>query len=104
MVELATKYTDTTDKDLICLLKQLGRELLLLESSDWQFLISTFSARDYAENRIVFHHKQFTKIVDIIDNYIENNVISECDREYLKDIKKQDSPFSDLKFTNWKKL
>ncbi|HLE45381.1 MAG TPA: 1,4-alpha-glucan branching protein domain-containing protein, partial [Thermoplasmata archaeon] len=30
-------------------LRQLARELLLLESSDWPFLITTVSARDYAE-------------------------------------------------------
>ena len=33
------------------LAKQLCRELLLLESSDWQFLITTVHARDYAEKR-----------------------------------------------------
>jgi 1,4-alpha-glucan branching enzyme len=36
-------------------LKQFVREKLLLESSDWPFLISTGSARDYAENRAAEH-------------------------------------------------
>src|SRR5262249_56282491 len=31
------------------LVGQAGRELLLLQSSDWQFLITTLSALDYAE-------------------------------------------------------
>ena len=36
-------------------LKQFVREKLLLESSDWPFLISTRSACDYAENRAAEH-------------------------------------------------
>ena len=35
--------------------KQMARELLLLESSDWQFLITTAAARDYAEKRFSGH-------------------------------------------------
>lgn len=40
------------------LLKQFYREKLLLESSDWPFLISTWSARDYAENRAAEHFER----------------------------------------------
>ena len=40
------------------LLRQFFREKLLLESSDWPFLISTWSARDYAENRAAEHYER----------------------------------------------
>jgi 1,4-alpha-glucan branching enzyme len=40
------------------LLKQFFREKYLLESSDWPFLISTWSARDYAENRAAEHFER----------------------------------------------
>ncbi len=40
------------------LLKQFLREKLLLESSDWPFLISTWSARDYAERRASEHFER----------------------------------------------
>jgi 1,4-alpha-glucan branching enzyme len=40
------------------LLKQFFREKFLLESSDWPFLISTWSARDYAENRAAEHYER----------------------------------------------
>jgi 1,4-alpha-glucan branching enzyme len=40
------------------LLKQFIREKLLLESSDWPFLISTWTARDYAENRAAEHFER----------------------------------------------
>lgn len=40
------------------LLRQFSREKLLLESSDWPFLVSTWSARDYAENRAAEHFER----------------------------------------------
>jgi len=40
------------------LLKQFIREKFLLESSDWPFLISTWSARDYAQNRAAEHYER----------------------------------------------
>jgi 1,4-alpha-glucan branching enzyme len=40
------------------LLRQFFREKYLLESSDWPFLISTWSARDYAENRAAEHFER----------------------------------------------
>lgn len=40
------------------LLKQFFREKYLLESSDWPFLVSTWSARDYAENRAAEHYER----------------------------------------------
>lgn len=39
-------------------LKQFFREKFLLESSDWPFLISTWSARDYAEVRAAEHYER----------------------------------------------
>ena len=44
------------------IVKQMCRELLLLESSDWQFLITTGAARDYAEVRFHTHMDQFNAL------------------------------------------
>ncbi|MCJ7588391.1 MAG: DUF1957 domain-containing protein [Candidatus Aminicenantes bacterium] len=38
--------------------RQFIREKFLLESSDWPFLVSTWSARDYAENRAAGHFER----------------------------------------------
>jgi 1,4-alpha-glucan branching enzyme len=46
------------------LARQICRELLLLESSDWQFLITTKHARDYAEKRFNTHLEQFRILLD----------------------------------------
>ncbi len=44
------------------LLKQMCRELLLMESSDWQFLMTTGAARDYAERRFSEHAAMFDEL------------------------------------------
>ncbi len=45
-------------------LQQIARELLLLESSDWPFLISTEQAVAYASERFRAHAARFDRLVD----------------------------------------
>jgi len=47
-------------------LKQAARELLLLESSDWPFLITTGQARQYAIQRFNEHHLRFQELIEMI--------------------------------------
>lgn len=49
-------------------LNQAARELLLLESSDWSFLITTGQARYYAENRFLEHVNRFQQLADIAES------------------------------------
>jgi 1,4-alpha-glucan branching enzyme len=46
--------------------KQLARELLLLESSDWPFLVTTGQAKDYAVERFNGHKERFEEIYKMI--------------------------------------
>jgi 1,4-alpha-glucan branching enzyme len=55
------------------LLSQLARELLLLESSDWQFLITTWHARDYAETRFLEHLDSFRRLAEIAQGILKGN-------------------------------
>jgi 1,4-alpha-glucan branching enzyme len=45
-------------------LKQLARELLLAQSSDWAFLMKTGTARSYAGKRTKDHILRFTRLYD----------------------------------------
>ncbi len=78
------------------ILTQLGRELLLLESSDWQFLISTFSARDYAEMRFAEHWEKFNRLAEMAQSLRTGNKLSEGEKNYLKDCEESDKLFSDF--------
>ncbi len=60
MTALAQACADKPGVERI--IRQAARELLLLQSSDWTFNISTYASRDYAEQRINYHHAKFTQL------------------------------------------
>ncbi|MEK7330360.1 MAG: 1,4-alpha-glucan branching protein domain-containing protein [Candidatus Eisenbacteria bacterium] len=78
------------------LLNQAGRELLLLESSDWQFLITTFSARDYAELRVTEHAEAFERLATLAERRAQGGSLSEADENFLADCERRDSLFPDF--------
>jgi 1,4-alpha-glucan branching enzyme len=101
IIELADNYADTDDPGFARILNQMGRELLLMESSDWQFLISTWAARDYAEMRFSEHYNDYKKLLRIADLIIEGKVPSTGDWELVGDLEKKDTPFPDLDISLW---
>ena len=68
IIDIVAKYEKIPeDKLLHRALNQLARENLLLQSSDWPFLITTWQAKDYATERFEEHVQRFEKIADMID-------------------------------------
>ena len=104
MEELAQLYAGASDPRLIDLLKQCGRSLLLLESSDWQFLISTFSARDYAELRLVTHHDDFKRLAAMVRRYAAEGDLPPEDWNYFSLCRERDDIFPDLEPGWWARL
>ena len=78
------------------LVRQMCRELLLLESSDWQFLITTGAARYYAELRFLTHHEQFLEIKAAWQTFAENGALSDQQSSRLAAIELRDGVFPDL--------
>ena len=72
-------------------LKQLARELLLAQSSDWAFLIKTGTAREYATNCTIDHLARFDRLHD---QFVANDL----DEEFLRDCEWRDNLFPNL---NW---
>jgi 1,4-alpha-glucan branching enzyme len=83
------------------LIKQLCRELLLLESSDWQFLITTGAARDYAELRFETHMDQFNELKAIWQHLEAHHSITPEQEERLAAIELRDSIFPDIDPDLW---
>jgi 1,4-alpha-glucan branching enzyme len=83
------------------IVKQLCRELLLLESSDWQFLITTGAARDYAETRFVTHNDQFNEIKAIWQTFESTGSITGIQEVRLAEIERRDSVFPDIDPSLW---
>jgi 1,4-alpha-glucan branching enzyme len=61
MEELVAAYPAPTP-DEVYVLNQIARELLLLESSDWPFLITTGQADEYAQQRFNEHLARFNRL------------------------------------------
>jgi len=99
---LLAKHRHAADQTMRQLLQQAGRELLLLESSDWQFLISTWSARDYAENRISVHYDDLNRLFGIIEQYAAQGSISDADKAFASHLRRRDAVFPDLDLDAWK--
>jgi 1,4-alpha-glucan branching enzyme len=85
------------------IMKQLCRELLLLESSDWQFLITTAAARDYAEMRFQTHVNQFKTVDNAWEEFASTGGLRTETEKRLKDIEERDNVFRDVDPELWKK-
>jgi 1,4-alpha-glucan branching enzyme len=73
-------------------LKQLARELLLAEASDWAFLMKTGTAREYATKRTIDHLARFNRLHD---QFVANDL----DEEFLRDCEWRDNIFPNV---NWR--
>jgi 1,4-alpha-glucan branching enzyme len=85
------------------IVKQLCRELLLLESSDWQFLITTGPARDYAEARFRTHVEQFNAVEDEWREFERTGGLNEATEAALEAIEVRDSIFGEIDPSLWVK-
>jgi 1,4-alpha-glucan branching enzyme len=81
--------------------QQLCRELLLLESSDWQFLITTGAARDYAESRFLTHNDQFLELKSIWQAFDHDGHLNEHMTTRLAEIEHRDNIFPDIDPAIW---
>jgi len=98
---LVTKYHAHEDPEVLRLLKQLCRENLLMQSSDWQFLISTWSARDYAEQRFDLHYNNCKRIGSMIELQVASSFIKEAEWKYFALLEENDSLFQEIDITAW---
>jgi len=96
--QMARDYADGPAREVAT---QAARELLLAESSDWQFLISTFAARDYAEIRFKDHIDRFQRLADLADRLHLGSKMSAGDTAFLRECQQRDAPFADLDLSLW---
>lgn len=95
MRQLRKDYANETDALKIRVLNQALRELLLLQSSDWPFLVTTFQARDYAVERFEAHVERFNTLCDMLN---QPNVAE------LEALESLDNPFANLDYRWFERL
>ena len=84
------------DTRLARIVQQAGRELLLLQSSDWPFMISTRSTPDHARQRAAFHSANFQQCCSMAERYRTGATIAEEDWTQLAGMEQQDVLFRKL--------
>jgi 1,4-alpha-glucan branching enzyme len=75
---------------------QMARELLLLQASDWQFLITTQAARDYAETRFAAHYADVTRLGRLARQCAGSDPATEDDVRFVEAKEAQDAVFPDI--------
>jgi 1,4-alpha-glucan branching enzyme len=83
------------------LLAQAGRELVLLEASDWQFLITTLAAQDYARARLDEHLGDFERLAGLAERRVEAGSLSEGDASFLAECERRDALFPDFDWRSY---
>jgi 1,4-alpha-glucan branching enzyme len=82
MTELARVYwaRDVVPEIISRALRQMARELLLAQSSDWAFLMKTGTARTYATKRTKDHLLRFTRLYDQVRaEHIDLHFLENCE-------------------------
>jgi 1,4-alpha-glucan branching enzyme len=92
MSELARAHAKKPSRFDDRVLKQLAREFLLAQASDWAFLMKTGTAKEYAAKRTMDHLVRFNRLHD---QFVANNV----DKTFLQDCEWRDNLFPDV---NWR--
>jgi 1,4-alpha-glucan branching enzyme len=76
MENLVARFPAPTG-DQRTVLNQIARELLLLQSSDWPFLVTTGQAREYAIQRFSQHLERFNKLIESLDAGSPNRALAD---------------------------
>jgi 1,4-alpha-glucan branching enzyme len=89
-------WREATGAEVQRVLAQATRELLFLEASDWQFLITTWSARDYAERRVAEHYAEFKRLSEFARRLQAGEALSADESDGLSRLERQDFCFPEL--------
>jgi 1,4-alpha-glucan branching enzyme len=84
------------DRSLLRIVRQCCRELLLLESSDWPFMIGTRNTPDHARQRAALHFDQFQRCRSMAERYMSGEGVREEDWSLLQAVEQHDALFPHL--------
>jgi 1,4-alpha-glucan branching enzyme len=78
-------------------LNQAARELLLLQSSDWPFLVTTGQAKEYATKRFTEHVERFGDMASLAET---DDPLGQATAR-LAELEQQDNPFDDIDYRDF---
>ncbi len=98
MEELVARYPEA-EGERRTVLNQAARELLLLQSSDWPFLVTTGQAKEYAGQRFSKHLERFNRLADLAER---SEPLEEGDRQFLAKMVERDNPFPNIDYRDFR--
>jgi 1,4-alpha-glucan branching enzyme len=78
-----------------------GRELLLLQASDWPFVVENGSALDYGIKRFSGHATNFDRAIDIAKRMAADRTMTSMEQSELAEMKEHDSVFEKIDLNWW---
>jgi 1,4-alpha-glucan branching enzyme len=83
------------------MMQKAGRELLLLQASDWPFVIHSQGAVDYGIQRFAGHCTRFDRLTDLAERITRGGGIDELSRIEVQEADAHDSIFSTIDLDWW---
>jgi 1,4-alpha-glucan branching enzyme len=87
--------------DVAAMLKRAGRELLLLQASDWPFLVHGGAATDYAFQRFGGHATRFERALGLATHLSAGGAMSDLHRAQIAEMDLHDVVFDAVDLAWW---
>jgi predicted glycosyl hydrolase (DUF1957 family) len=83
---LLERQGNPTDERGRRIIRQLSLELLLLQGSDWPFLLFTTQAKEYANQRFHHHHQRFQKLFWAAKDLSDRNRLKDQELQNMEEV------------------
>jgi 1,4-alpha-glucan branching enzyme len=94
-------WRDPKNVKLREMLEMAGRELLLMQASDWPFVISRGQAIDYGIKRFVLHAGRFENLCDMAEKTARGEELTDLERFEIEDAARHDTIFPKIDLNWW---
>jgi 1,4-alpha-glucan branching enzyme len=102
MLKLLRQLPWQTNDAVKQMIQRAGRQLLLLQASDWPFVVHSGGAVDYGIQRLAGHATNFDRALDIAEHCAAGNGVTEIEKIELADMDAHDSIFEKIELEWWR--
>ena len=83
-------------------LRRAARELLLLQASDWAFVVRTGGAVDYGFRRLSEHISRFERMANLTQDLLSGAQPTALQQAEIADVDLHDDCFADIDLDDWR--
>lgn len=90
-----------TNTEVCVALERAGRELLLLQASDWPFVVHSRGAVDYGYKRFAGHSTRFDRLTQVAEDLSRGTALSDMQRAQVAEADAHDGIFPTIDLAWW---